>query len=135
MRDAAYLGLVAVAAIGVAGGVIGYGRWLDANARPVDLLATGLRGDAPVVTLAAGQDVLLTFRNDDVAVQVCTLPGVPRVELNPRPGAAQAARFAIATPGTYELRCAPADGPPMSGTDPASAAGVGRVGARFVVRP
>jgi len=70
-----------------------------------------------------------------VGVQVCTLPGVPRVELNPRPGAAQAARFAIATPGTYELTCAAADGTPMSGTDPASSAGPARVGARFVVGP
>ena len=135
VRDAAYLGLIAVAAVGVAAGVIGYGRWLDANARPVDLVATGLRGAAPVVAIAAGQDVLVTFRNDDMGVQVCTLPGVPRVELNPRPGAAQTARFAIATPGTYELTCAPADGTPMSGTDPASSAGPARVGARFVVGP
>ena len=135
VRDAAYLGLIAIAAVGVAAGVIGYGRWLDANARPVDLVATGLRGAAPVVAIAAGQDVLVTFRNDDMGVQVCTLPGVPRVELNPRPGAAQAARFAIATPGTYELTCAPADGTPMSGTDPASSAGPARVGARFVVGP
>jgi hypothetical protein len=125
---------VAFVAVGIAAGVIGYGRWLDANARPVDLMATGLRGDAPVVAIAAGQDVLVTFRNDDVAVQVCTLPGVPRVELNPRPGAAQAARFAIATPGTYELMCAPADGAAMSATDPSTPA-ARRVGARFVVGP
>jgi Cu+-exporting ATPase len=135
VRDTAYLGLIAIAAVGVAAGVIGYGRWQDANARPVDLLATGLRGAAPVVAIAAGQDVLVTFRNDAVGVQVCTLPGVPRVELNPRPGAAQTARFALATPGTYELTCAPADGAPMSGTDPASSAGLARVGARFVVGP
>ena len=135
VRDVAYLGLVALAAIGVAAGVIGYGRWLDANARPVDLVATGLRGEAPIVRIAAGQDVLVTFRNDDAAVQVCTLPGAPRVELNPRPGAAQAARFAIATPGTYELTCAPADGAAMSGLDAATPAGGGRVGARFMVGP
>ena len=92
-------------------------------------------GEAPVVRIAAGRDVLVTFRNDDVAVQVCTLPGVPRVELNPRPGAAQAARFAIATPGTYELTCAPVSGGTMSGMDPATPAGGGRVGARFVVGP
>jgi len=135
VRDAAYLGLIAVAAVGVAAGVIGYGRWLDANARPVDLVATGLGRDAPVVVIAAGQDVLVTFHNDDAGVQVCTLPGVPRVELNPRPGAAQAARFAIATPGTYELTCAPADGAAMSGTGPTGSAGLARVGARFVVGP
>ena len=68
-------------------------------------------------------------------VQVCTLPGVPRVELNPRPGSAQAARFAIATPGTYELTCAPADAASMGGTDPPGSAGLARVGARFVVGP
>jgi len=135
VRDAAYLGLVALTAVGVAAGVIGYGRWLDANARPVDLVATGLRGEAPIVRIAVREDVLVTFRNDDVVVQVCTLPGVPRVELNPRPGAAQAARFAIATPGTYELTCAPASGGAMSGMDPGTPAGGARVGARFAVGP
>jgi Cu+-exporting ATPase len=135
VRDGGYLGLVALLAVGVAAGVIGYGRWLDANARPVDLVATGLRGEAPIVRVAAGQDVLVTFRNDDVAVQVCTLPGVPRVELNPRPGAAQAARFAIATAGTYELTCAPAAGAAMPGTGAGMPGSGARVGARFVVSP
>jgi Cu+-exporting ATPase len=134
VRDTAYLGLVALAAIGVAAGVIGYGRWLDANARPVDLVATGLRGGAPVVRIATGQDVLVTFRNDAAAVQVCTIPGVPQVELNPRPGAAEAARFAIGTPGTYALTCAPADSAAMPGMD-ASTVSAGRVGATFVVGP
>jgi hypothetical protein len=134
VRDTAYLGLVALAAIGVAAGVIGYGRWLDANARPVDLVATGLRGGAPVVRIATGQDVLVTFRNDAAAVQVCTIPGVPQVELNPRPGATEAARFAIGTPGTYALTCAPADSAAMPGMD-ASAVSAGRVGATFVVSP
>jgi Cu+-exporting ATPase len=135
VRDAGYLGLVALAALGVAAGVIGYGRWLDASARPVSLVATGLAGEAPIVHVAAGQDVLVTLRNDDVSVSVCTLPGVPRVELNPRPGATQAARFAIATPGTYELTCAPAAGAATSAMAGATPAGGERVGATFVVGP
>jgi Cu+-exporting ATPase len=135
IRDAAYLGVIALVAIGIAAGATGYGRWLDANARPLDLLASGLRGQAPVVQVGAGQDVLVTFRNDDVAVQVCTIPGLPRVELNPRPGAAQAARFAISTPGTYELTCAPATETAMSGPNPSSPAIGQRVAARFVVGP
>jgi hypothetical protein len=56
------------------------------------------------------------------------------VELNPRPGAAEAARFAIGTPGTYALTCAPADSAAMPGMD-ASAVSAGRVGATFVVGP
>jgi Cu+-exporting ATPase len=135
VRDTAYLGLVALAAIGVAAGVIGYGHWLDANAQPVDLVASALRGEAPVVRVAAGQDILVTFRNDSAAVEVCTISGVPRVELNPRPGAAEAVRFSIAAPGTYELACAPAGGSAMPGMDPGAPAGGGRVGARFVVGP
>jgi Cu+-exporting ATPase len=135
VRDAGYLGLVALAAIGVAAGVIGYGRWLDANARPVELVATGLRGAAPIVRVAAGQDVLVTFHNDDVTVLVCTLPGVARVELNPRPGATQATRFSIATPGTYQLTCAPAAGATMSAMAAAIPAGGEQVGATFVVGP
>jgi hypothetical protein len=134
VRDTAYLGLIALAAIGVAAGVIGYGRWLDANARPVNLVATGLRGEAPVVRVAAGQDLLVSFRNDAVAVQVCTIAGVPQVELNPRPGATEAARFAIGVPGTYALTCAPAGSAAMPGMD-LSAVSAGRVGATFVVGP
>ena len=97
-------------------------------------MASGLLGNAPVIRIAAGQDVLVTFANDAASVQVCTVPGVPRSSCNPRPGAAEAARFAIGTPGTYALTCGLLAAWRCPGRD-ASAVSAGRVAATFVVGP
>ncbi len=105
VREGAYLAVVAALAMGVAGLAIGTNRWLDATARQVDLVATAFRGPGPVIAIGAGESVLLVLRNDGDAVQWCTLPGAPRVELNPRAGATQQVRFALDTPGTYRLAC------------------------------
>ncbi len=107
VKDAAYLAVIAGLAVGVAAGVIGVNRWLDATAVPVAIRATALGGPAPVWQVATGEQVRVTFTNDGDALVVCTLPGAPKVELNPRPGQAQAARFALGTPGRYTLACAP----------------------------
>ncbi len=109
IRDAAYLAVIAGLAVGVAASVIGVNRWLDANAVPVELRASALDGPAPVYRVAAGEQVLVTFTNDAETLYVCTLPGAPRVELNPRPGEDQAARFSLAEPGRHTLACAPLD--------------------------
>ncbi len=86
MKDAAYLAVIAGLAIGVAASVIGVNRWLDANAVPVALQASALDEPAQVWQVAAGEQVLVTFTNDAEVLYVCTLPGAPKVELNPRPG-------------------------------------------------
>jgi len=135
VRDASYLLLVALLAAGLAAGIIGYNRWLDATARPVDLAATGLLGQAPEIRLRPGEAVLVTFRNDADTLLSCALDGRPAVELNPRAGATQRVRFSLDVPGTYALRCAKADGPATAAGDPMSAIGAGptRTAAVFVV--
>ena len=108
VKDAAYLAVIAGLAVGVAAGVIGVNRWLDATRRPGGAaMASALGGPAPVYQVAAGEQVLVTFTNDGDALYVCMLPGAPKVELNPRPGQEQAARFALSDPGAYTLSCAP----------------------------
>jgi hypothetical protein len=62
---------------------------------------------APIWQVAAGEQVLVTFMNDADELYVCTLPGAPKVELNPRPGTEQSARFALADAGRYTLSCSP----------------------------
>jgi hypothetical protein len=89
--------------------VIGANRWLDANAAPVAVRASGLDGPAPIYQVAAGELVRVTFTNDADTLYVCTLPGAPKLELNPRPGQEQAARFALADPGRYTLSCLPVE--------------------------
>ena len=107
VKDAAYLAVVAGLAIGVAASVIGVNRWLDANAVPVALQASALDEPAKLWQVAAGEQVLVTFTNDAEVLYVCTLPGAPKVELNPRPGQEQSSRFSLADPGRYTLSCAP----------------------------
>jgi hypothetical protein len=121
VRDAAYLAVIAGIAVGVAAGVIGVNRWLDAAAVQVSLRASELGGSVAVWQVAAGEHVRVSFANDGDALYVCTLPGAPRLELNPRPGREQAARFALDTPGRHTLACAPLEAT-------AAAAGPGEAG-------
>ncbi len=107
IKDAAYLAVIAGLAVGVAATVIGVNRWLDATAVPVELQASALGGPAPIWQVAAGEQVLVTFTNDAEVLHLCVLPGAPKVELNPRPGQEQSARFALSEPGTFTLSCAP----------------------------
>jgi hypothetical protein len=107
VKDAAYLAVVAGLAIGVAASVIGVNRWLDANAVPVALRASALDEPAKIWQVAAGEQVLVTFTNDAEVLFVCTLPGAPKLELNPRPGQEQSSRFSLADAGRYTLSCAP----------------------------
>ena len=105
VKDAAYLAVIAGLAVGVAAAVIGANRWLDATAVPVELRASALDGPAPIYQVAAGEQVLVTFANDVDVLYVCTLPGAPKLELNPRPGQEQSARFALSGPGRATLSC------------------------------
>ncbi len=107
VKDAAYLAVVAGLAVGIAASVIGVNRWLDASAVPLELRASALDGPASIYRVAAGTQVRVTFTNDSETLFVCTLPGAPKLELNPRPGQEQAARFALGQPGRYTLSCSP----------------------------
>jgi hypothetical protein len=109
VKDAAYLAVIAGIAVAIAAGFIGVNRWLDANAVPVAVRASMLGEPAPVYQVAAGEQVLVTMENDTDVLYVCMLPGAPKVELNPRPGQEQAARFALSAPGEYALSCVPAE--------------------------
>ena len=109
VKDAAYLAVIAGIAVAIAAGFIGVNRWLDANAVPVALRASALGQPAPVYQVAAGEQLLVTLANDTDVLYVCMLPGAPKVELNPRPGQEQSARFALDTPGEHALSCVPAE--------------------------
>jgi hypothetical protein len=140
----AYLAVIAGLAIGVAATVIGVNRWLDANAVPLALRASALAGPAPIYRVAAGTQVLVTFANDGEILYVCTLPGAPKLELNPRPGQEQAARFTLGEPGRRTLSCMPLastatagdamDGEPSTGGGPDMGSGPSLPAVIFDVR-
>jgi hypothetical protein len=125
VKDAAYLAVIAGLAVGVAASVIGANRWLDANAVPVALRASALDEPARVWQVAAGEQVLVTFTNDADVLYVCTLPGAPKVELNPRPGQEQSARFALSETGEHTLACAPLEETAAAGGGGSDDAGMG----------
>jgi Cu+-exporting ATPase len=137
VRDASYLLIIALAGLGIVVGIVALDRYWDANARPVDLTATGMLAPAPTIEVDAGTTLLVRFRNDGSDLVSCSVPGVPNVELNPRGGATQKVRFGLPGPGEYELVCASA----MASTGDSSGAmgggmggGVPRTAAVFVVR-
>jgi soluble P-type ATPase len=137
VRDASYLVVIALAGVALVVAVIGLDRYFDANARPVDLTATGLLAPAPTVTVDAGTALLVRFRNDGPDLVSCSVPGVANVELNPRGGASQKIRFGLPGAGTYELVCAtsmPAAGDTTGGAMGGAMGGVQRTAAVFVVR-
>jgi Cu+-exporting ATPase len=134
VKDAAYLAVIAGLAVAIAAAVIGVNRWLDAGAVPVELQASALGEPAEVWQVAAGEQVLVTFTNDSATLYVCLLPGAPKVELNPRPGQEQSARFALDEPGRHVLSCAPLE-PTAAAGDPMGGMGGGAVEAAiFEVR-
>ncbi len=132
VRDASYLLLIALAGVALVVGVVAVDRWFDANARHVELTATGLLAPPPTIEVDAGTTLLVRFRNDGPDLVACSVPGVPNVELNPRGGATQKVRFGLPGPGTYELSCTTA----MAAADDGMG-GMGvvpRTAAIFVVR-
>jgi hypothetical protein len=140
IRDASYLLLVAAAGVALVIAVIGLDRYFDANARQVDLTATGLLAPAPTISVDPGTALLVRFHNDGPDLVSCSVPGVASVELNPRGGASQKVRFGLPSAGTYELVCAttmPAadavtgDGSSIGG---GMGGGVQKTAAIFVVR-
>jgi hypothetical protein len=136
VRDASYLLLIAVAGVALVVAVMGLDRYFDANARQVDLTATGLLAPAPTVTVDPGTALLVRFRNDGPDLVSCSVPGVPNVELNPRAGASQKVRFGLPGSGTYELVCAtsmPA-GDGAGGGSGGMGGGVAKTAAVLVVR-
>jgi Cu+-exporting ATPase len=134
VRDASYLLLIALAGVGLVVGVVAIDRYWDANARHVELTATGLLAQPPTIELDAATTLLVRFRNDGPDLVACSVPGVPNVELNPRGGAAQKVRFGLPGPGRYELVCASAMASTGDGMGGGMGGGVSRTAAVFVVR-
>ena len=96
---------IAAAGVALVVGIVALDRYFDANARQVELTATGLLAPAPTIEVGAGTTLLVRFRNDGPDLVSCSVPGVPNVELNPRGGATQKVRFGLPGPGDYELVC------------------------------
>jgi Cu+-exporting ATPase len=105
LREASFLAAVALAALGVAGGVMAADRWIDAGATHVTVAAYDARFEPADLTVVQGRTVVLSFRNDDPIFHDWEVEGLANVDAGARPGQTQRIRFRIDEPGTYRIVC------------------------------
>jgi Cu+-exporting ATPase len=104
LREAAYLGAIAAAAIVVGAGAISVDRLIDAGAAQVALTATAGGGLQPAtVEVAAGAWVVVRFTNRDEGFRDWSAEGLANVESGARPGQTQTIRIRIDQAGTYPI--------------------------------
>jgi P-type Cu+ transporter len=105
LRDAAFLGGVAIVALGLAGGVFAADRAMDAAAQRVNVTASQDRFEPAEIEIRAGQWVVVEFTNADSVVHDWMVEGIPNVDIPARPGQTARLRFVLDTPGTYRIEC------------------------------
>jgi Cu+-exporting ATPase len=105
LREASYLGAIALAAVGVAGGAIAADRAIDASAQQVSITARNLRFEPAEVHVRAGGWVVIRFTNDDPVFHDWNVDGLANVDAGARPGQTQRIRVRIDSPGTYRVEC------------------------------
>ncbi len=103
LRDGAFLVLVAVVGLALAGGVLAADRAVDAALPSVDVVATdtGFANDS--WTVEAGRWTVLELHNRDDVVHDWMVDGVPNLEAIARPGQTARLRFVLDTPGSYRV--------------------------------
>jgi plastocyanin len=105
LRDAAFLGGIAVLALAGAGGVIAADRAIDAGAVKLDVVARDVAFRPADVTTTAGAWTLVSFRNDDAVFHDWEVEGLANVDAGARPGQTARLRFIIDRPGVYRIVC------------------------------
>jgi P-type Cu+ transporter len=105
LRDAGFLALTALFALGVAGGVFAADRAIEASAQHVTVTARDLRFAPAEFRVRAGQWVSLRLVNDDPVFHDWMVEGVENVDTPARPGQTSSIRFVIGTPGRYAVIC------------------------------
>ena len=105
LREAWFLGAIAVASLGLAGGVMAADRIIDAGATRLEVTARSVAFTPADVRVRAGETVVLEFTNDDPVFHDWEVTGLANVDAGARPGQTQRIRFTIDEPGTYVVEC------------------------------
>ena len=105
LRDAWFLGAIALASLGVAGLAFALTAPSTRARSTWRSMRTRSRFSPPDVRIRAGQTVVVQFRNDDPVFHDWEVEGVANVDAGARPGQTQTVRFRITEPGTYHVRC------------------------------
>jgi uncharacterized cupredoxin-like copper-binding protein len=105
LREAWFLGAIALAAFGLAGGVMAADRMIDSGAQRMEVAARDLAFAPEDVTITAGRTTVMSFRNDGATFHDWEVEGVANVDAGARPGQTQRIRFVIDRPGSYQVAC------------------------------
>ncbi len=105
LREAWFLGAIALASLALAGGVMAADRIIDANATKLEVTAERVAFMPADLRVRAGETVVLEFTNDDPIFHDWELTGLANVDAGARPGQTQRIRFTIDEPGTYVVEC------------------------------
>jgi Cu+-exporting ATPase len=105
LRQAWYLIAVALASVGIAGGVLAADRAIDRGAIQVAVRATDVRFQPADVAVRSGEFVVVSFTNNDPIFHDWEVEGVANVDAGARPGQTQRIRFIAPAPGTYRILC------------------------------
>jgi Cu+-exporting ATPase len=105
VREAWFLGAIAFASLGLAGGVVAADRLIETNATRIVVRAQAVAFTPPDVRVRAGETVVLEFTNDDPIFHDWEAVGLANVDAGARPGQTQRIRFTLDRPGTYRVEC------------------------------
>ena len=105
LREAWFLGAIALAALTFAGVVMAADRAIGANAQAIEIVARDLAFAPSDVQITAGRTTVLTFRNEGSVFHDWAVDGLANVDAGARPGQTQQIRFTVDRPGTYQIRC------------------------------
>jgi Cu+-exporting ATPase len=105
IRDGAFLGVVALLALALAGGVYAADRAIDASAQRLEVVARDVAFEPTEMRIEAGRWTVLQFRNDDPIFHDWEVEGLANVDAGARPGQTTTLRFVIDAPGTYRYVC------------------------------
>jgi Cu+-exporting ATPase len=105
LREAWFLGVIALASLGLAGGVLAADTMIDANATKLQVTARNVAFAPADLRVRAGETVVLQFTNDDPMFHDWEVAGLANVDAGARPGQTQRIRFTIDAPGTYVVEC------------------------------
>jgi plastocyanin len=105
LRDAAFLAVVALLALGVVAGVTAVDRGIDASAQVVRIVARDTAFVPADVRVQAGRFVIVELVNEDPVFHDWMVEGLANVDAPARPGQTARVRFRVDRPGRYLIRC------------------------------
>ena len=105
IRDSAFLGVVALLALALAGGVYAADRALSAGAQRVEVTARDVAFEPSEIHLQAGRWTVVEFTNADSIYHDWEVEGLANVDAGARPAQTAELRFVIDRPGTYRYLC------------------------------